>query len=109
MNYCADDGNCTPDNNEVEGPNNPPARRAPPAPMPTYILASGSRVAIPAGAYEGQTAWRVRATNHTLWMEQSESHVRDDDVGYEQYEYMLSNLFMEQDTVVGLVNSSMTI
>lgn len=92
------------------GPNDPAAKRvvkrSPAPPISTYTLASGSTVVVPIGATSGQRAWRVAAVNETLWLQQSERHVLDADKGHEQYAYMLANLYLVEDSIVGVANSS---
>lgn len=106
------------------GPNDPAAKRvvkrdakqdakggvetSPPPPISTYTLASGSTVVVPIGASSGQRAWRVAAVNESLWLQQSERHVLDADKGHEQYAYMLANLYLVEDSIVGVANTSVT-
>ncbi|KAF1348208.1 deoxyribonuclease NucA/NucB-domain-containing protein [Delphinella strobiligena] len=114
--YCDADngGSCKNDGNEVIGPNDPAAKlkRSPslsPPPISSYALSSGSTVVVPVGASPGQRAWRVAPVNETLWLSQSEGHVLDGDRGHEQFEYMLANLYLVEDSIVGVANTSVAV
>lgn len=104
--YSGGGGSCTPDGNEIVGPNNPPAKRDLPDTPTTYILASGGTIVVPSGAIPGQRVWRLQVHNVTLWEEHTNSHVLDEVAGLDQYEYMLANLFFAETTIVGYSNFS---
>jgi hypothetical protein len=103
--YSGGGGSCTPDGNEIIGPNNPPAKRSLPDTPMTYKLASGGTIVVPSGAVPGQRVWQLRAHNETLWNEYTQSHVLDEEAGLEQYEYMLANLFFAETTILGYSDS----
>ncbi|KAI0452519.1 hypothetical protein F5B21DRAFT_526782 [Xylaria acuta] len=75
---------------------------------PVYRTSSGLELDLPRGAQIGQRAFVVLPRNATLWDEQAQfgnpDQMRalhgDEDEGDEDYEYMLANLELREDTIV---------
>ncbi|KAL1617158.1 hypothetical protein SLS54_007935 [Diplodia seriata] len=67
---------------------------------PRYLTSSGVEVEIPGGARIGQRAVTVLPRNATLWDEQAEGHAYDPDDEDDEYDYMMDNLDVRDDTIV---------
>lgn len=65
----------------------------------TYRLRSGREITVPDEFESGHKVLLPSAHNATLFHEHTERHVRDLDAGHEQYDYMLENLYLEEDYV----------
>jgi len=73
-----------------------------------YHTASGADIIVPSGAEINQTVWTVVPIDKTLWDYQVENHVDksedENEKGSEdedEYEYMLDNLKLVPDVIVG--------
>lgn len=66
----------------------------------TYLLQSGQTVVSAQPLNVGDRAVRVKRYNETLYAEYNEMHILDPEQGLEQYDYMMPNLYLEEDVVV---------
>lgn len=69
----------------------------------SYLLKSGQIVVSAQPLNPGDRAVRVKRLNETLFAEYNDLHVLDPEQGLEQYDYMMHNLYLEEDVVVGSV------
>lgn len=69
----------------------------------SYLLKSGQIIVSAQPLDLGDRAVRVKRINETLFAEYNDLHVRDPEQGLEQYDYMMHNLYLEEDIVVGKV------
>lgn len=69
----------------------------------SYMLKSGEVIVSPQLLNPGDRALRVKPWNNTLFEEYNEMHVPDEEQGLEQYDYMMHNLYLEEDIVVGKI------
>ena len=77
-----------------------------------YHTASGAEIIVPSGAQINQTVWTVVPNNKTLYDQQVETHINksedesenedeDEDEDEDEYGYMLDNLKLIPDVIVG--------
>lgn len=66
----------------------------------SYLLKSGQIVVSAQPLNLGDRAVRVKRLNETLFAEYNDLHVPDPEQGLEQYDYMMHNLYLEEDIVV---------
>lgn len=69
----------------------------------SYVLESGQVVVSAEPLRPGDVAVWVKRLNQTLFAECNEMHVPDPEQELEQYDYMMGNLYLEEDVVVGKV------
>lgn len=69
----------------------------------SYLLKSGQIIVSAQPLDPGDRAVRVKRVNETLFAEYNDLHVPDPEQGLEQYDYMMHNLYLEEDIVVGKV------
>jgi hypothetical protein len=72
--------------------------------VPRYRTSSGLEIMVPGGAHIGQRAHRVEPLNATLWDEQAATHVFDPDDEDGEFNYMLWNLVIREETVVAEIH-----
>lgn len=111
--YCKNDGKCKNDGNEYtkDGKVPDPSKRlmhrqegsGSGEQGGTYLLKSGETILSPQPLNVGDQAFRVKRYNDTLFAEYNERHVPDAEQGLEQYDYMMHNLYLEEDEVVSKV------
>lgn len=69
----------------------------------SYVLKSGQIAVSAEPLGTGDVAVWVKPLNETLFAEYNDLHVPDTEQGLEQYDYMMHNLYLEEDVVVGKV------
>ncbi|KAH7058647.1 hypothetical protein B0J12DRAFT_696327 [Macrophomina phaseolina] len=93
----AGDGDEAGDGTDDDGGNPEPQKRSV---ARRYRTSSGLEISIKRGAVLGQRAVTVLPRNATLWEEQARSDVFDSEDGDDEYDYMLDNLEVREDTIV---------
>lgn len=104
---CKNDGNEYNKTGKVDGPSRNLTRRQDTDSTigegGSYLLKSGQIVVSAQPLNPGDRAVRVKRLNETLFAEYNDLHVTDPEQGLEQYDYMMHNLYLEEDVVVGAV------
>lgn len=104
---CKNDGNEYTKAGKVQDPSTKPTRRQYANSIieegGSYLLKSGQIVVSAQPLNSGDRAVRVKRINETLFAEYNDLHVPDPEQGLDQYDYMMHNLYLEEDIVVGSV------
>lgn len=110
LKYCAGpSADCTNDGLQYDKDGKIPGgkkKRDVPVPRKTYRLGGGEHVTVPEDFDIGHPVLLPRVHNSTLFTEQSENHKYDENAGLEQYDYMVDNLYFDEDHVAEFMGHS---